>query len=60
MEYSFPVIHNISQIIKELKKEDYNIINHDQFCVVNSNSNKSFLLREIRGLAFDLDGKNHC
>lgn len=57
MEYSFPIIHNISQILKELKKEDYNIINHDKFCVINSNSNESFLLREIRGLAFDLDGK---
>jgi RNA ligase len=57
MEYYFPVIHNISQILKELKQEDYSIVNEDEFCIVNSNSVDSSLLREIRGLAFDLTGK---
>ena len=57
MDYIFPSIYNISQIFKELKEEECNIINHDQFCVVNSSSSATPLLREIRGLAFNLDGK---
>jgi RNA ligase len=56
MDYSFPVIYNISQILKELKKEDCNVINHDQFCLVNCSSNATPLLREVRGLAFNLNG----
>ncbi|NDB28111.1 hypothetical protein EB151_01000 [archaeon] len=56
MDYFFPVIHNISQVLRELKQKDYDIINQDQFCIVNSNSIDSPLLREIRGLAFDLNG----
>jgi len=56
MDYFFPVIHNISQVLRELKQLDYNIINQDQFSIVNCNNIDSPLLREINGIAFDLNG----
>jgi RNA ligase len=57
MDYKFPAIFNIAQILRELKDIKYNIVNEDYFCVINCESTNSPILREIRGLVFGLDGK---
>ena len=56
MNYDFPIIKHISQIIKEVKSDQYSIVNEDQFSVVYSNSISTPLLREVRGLIFDVSG----